>query len=232
MKSVFLIPLGILSAISFYGCASDAEEAVSSASYIPNVKSLGPVIGNSANPYDTVGLEYSNYLSAYKDGRYEPNSYPDVQAIVAKLTSDPTITQQDNILRALLTACISNPPIALEQILQQSGLSENGRQIISDFIASYQALSDQPFSSAYNSIVVMENTVSGSTALPSDDKRIILSVASFTRYSLYHSCCYDTDWRKSVGNVIAALAGAVENRSATIQYPLITSIAGLEQVQF
>lgn len=236
MKSIISIPFGILSAILFCACSSDSGETLLAVAYTPPLKSLSSdtvTIGNKDNPYDDIGLQYRNLLSAYKDGNYSPDTYTDILNVVEVLTNSSLPPQTDSPTRDLLALCMNNSEAAINLIVQQSALSQNGRGIVSEFIANYEDLGMQPFSSAYSEIVAIEAYVSSSVTLPDFDKRVILSVTSITRYSLYHSCCEDTDWKKSVGNIVAALAGAIEtNTSRSIQYPLTTSIAGLEKVQF
>lgn len=230
MKSNILNSLGILSVILFYACGTDSVETIPASAYVSHLKSesLNIEIGNKGNPFDAIGSEYRDFLSDYKSGNYNPQNYADIQVIVNTLTNGSQLPATEQ----LLSLCMNNPDLAMSQILEQSGLSMEGRELLEEFVADYSNLSELPFSSAYDQLVALENAVGNSVTLPDQDQRVILSVASITRYSLYHSCCEDTDWKKSVGNIIAAVAGAVENNSQAIQYPLITSIAGLEKIQF
>jgi len=234
MKSIILTPFGILSAILFCACATDTEETVSATGYASYYKSSGSDIGNMANPYDNIGLQYRNFLTAYKSGNFNADSFAAIQAIVQGLTNGTQLLGAGGgtATQELLSRCMNSPETALSLILEQSNLSQGGKDALSGFINNYENLSQEPFSLAYSEIVAMENAVSSSTTLPDYDQRVILTVASITRYSLYHSCCEDTDWKKSVGNIIAAVAGAMENDSCAIQYPLVTSIAGFEKIQF
>lgn len=230
MKSIILIPFGILSAILFCSCGADTEEAVPTAVYMPHLKSFSSDIdiSNKANRYDTIGVKYRNFLSAYKSGNYNPGSYMEIKAIVESLTNSYQLAETQE----LLSTCMSDPTLAMSQVLEQSNLSLQCKELLGGFINNYQKLSEQPFSSADNQIVAFEDAVNTSLTLTDQDQLIILSVTSITRYSLYQSCCEDTDWGKSVGNIVAAMAGAIESNSRVVQYPLITSIAGLEKIQF
>ncbi|MCW4470198.1 hypothetical protein OGH69_14565 [Flavobacterium sp. MFBS3-15] len=233
MKIVNLIPMGLLSVILF-ACTNETDQLNSiynkSDTYF---KKLGNSAGNGANPYDGIGQSYRNALLLYKAGVHTPDNYEDIVLLVHYLlgsmppiTGTATITQQQ-----LLAACMTTPDIALEQVLQSPSLSEPAVTILSDFFDNFSHWASEPFGKAYSDIIAIENTTLNSATLSDDEQRIILAVTSITRYSLHHSCCEDTDWGKSVGNIIAALAGALESNQAAVEYPLITSIAGLEKIQ-
>jgi hypothetical protein len=236
MKIVNLIPMGLLSVILF-ACTNETDQ-LNSIDSIDNksdtyFKKLGNSAGNGANPYDGIGQSYRNALSLYKAGVHIPGNYQDIVLLVQSLLgSMPTITgTATTTQQQLLAACMTTPDTALEQVLQSPSLSEPAVTILSDFFDNYSHWASEPFGKAYSDIIAIENTTLNSATLSDEEQRIILAVTSITRYSLHHSCCEDTDWGKSVGNIIAALAGALENNQAAVEYPLITSISGLEKIQ-
>lgn len=228
--------MGLLSVILF-ACTNETDQ-LNSIYSIDNksntyFKKLGNSAGNGANPYDGIGQSYRNALSLYKAGVHTPDNYEDIVLLVQNLlgsmpsiTGTPPTTQQQ-----LLAACMTTPDTALEQVLQSPSLSEPAVTILSDFFENYSHWASEPFGKAYSDIIAIENSALNSATLSDDEQRIILAVTSITRYSLHHSCCEDTDWGKSVGNIIAALAGAVESNQAAVEYAIITSIAGLEKIQ-
>lgn len=228
--------MGLLSVILF-ACTNETDQlnSINSIDNKPDTyfKKLGNSAGNGANPYDGLGQSYRNALSLYKASSHKPDNYEDLLLLVQNLlgsmstiTGTATITQQQ-----LLAECMTTPDTALEQVLQSPSLSEPAVTILSDFFDNYNHWASDPFGKAYSDIIAIENSTLNSATLSDDEQRIILAVTSITRYSLHHSCCEDTDWGKSVGNIIAALAGALESNQAAVEYPLITSIAGLEKIQ-
>lgn len=231
--------MGLLSVILF-ACTNETDQlnSIDSIDSIDNksdtyFKKLGNSAGNGANPYDGIGQSYRNALSLYKAGVHIPGNYEDIMLLVQNLLgSMPTITgTATTTQQQLLAACMTTPDTALEQVLQNPSLSEPAVTILSDFFNNYNHWASEPFGKAYSDIIAIENSTLNSATLSDDEQRIILAVTSITRYSLHHSCCEDTDWGKSVGNIIAALAGALESNQGAVEYPLITSIAGLEKIQ-
>lgn len=228
--------MGLLSVILF-ACTTETDQLNS----IDNIENktdiyfvkLGNSAGNGANQYDASGQSYRNALSLYKTGVHIPDNYEDIVLLVQNLLgSMPTITgTATTTQQQLLAACMTTPDIALEQVLQSPSLSEPAVTILLNFFDNYSHWASEPFGKAYSDIIAIENTTLNSATLSDEEQRIILAVTSITRYSLHHSCCEDTDWGKSVGNIIAALAGAMESNQAAVEYSLITSIAGLEKIQ-
>lgn len=228
--------MGLLSVILF-ACTTETDQlnSIDSIENKPDTYfvKLGNSAGNGANPYDATGQSYRNALSLYKTGVHIPGNYEDIVLLVQNLLgSMPTITgTATTTQQQLLAACVTTPDTALEQVLQNPSLSEPAVIILSDFFNNYSHWASEPFGKAYSDIIAIENSTLNSATLSDEEQRIILAVTSITRYSLHHSCCEDTDWGKSVGNIIAALAGALESNEAAVEYSLITSIAGLEKIQ-
>lgn len=231
MKHVLSIPVVVLTSILCFACSDDTEQMLTkSHNKVTFLKSGVATIDNPANPFDAIGQSYRDYLDTYKSGAYSPQSYSDVCTIVNMLSAGQTV---DNSLETelLLAACVSTPISTTSALLQASGLSDKVKTVLYDFILDYDRLAQQSFSEAYNDIVLLEGSVLSSTVLSTNEKRIIFSVTAMTRYSLYHSCCEDTDWEKSVGHIVAAMAGAMESNSQALKYSLITKIIGLEKIQ-
>ncbi|PZR16207.1 MAG: hypothetical protein DI539_17910 [Flavobacterium psychrophilum] len=224
--------MGILSVMLLIACTEGDQQLLPET---PNtsvsLKSSQVIIENKSNPYDAIGQDYRNFLSSYKTGTYSPSNYAAVVNSVNALTGFTALSSGNVQLRLLLNGCMNTPEITLSTLLQNSNLSPAAKDLLTDFINSYQKLANEPFSSAYDDIVLTETEVSNSNLLIADERRILLTVTSVVRYSLYHSCCEDTDWEKSVGNIVAFAAGALENNELALQYALITSIAGLENIQ-
>lgn len=230
MKSIIVIPLGIVLAISLYGCTS--EMAGFQGSYTDNRtanKSLGTPAANIDNPYDHTGIAYRELLSNYKAGQFNPSDFTDIHTIVHSLLNMPTFTGTA-AKQSLLSSCINDPMGTIQVVLSVSGLSLESKALLSGLVEDYEALGLLPFDDAYTELVAIESGVLNSLTLPDYEQRIILRVTSILRYSLYHSCCEDTDWGKSVGNIVAATAGAISGEHLAIEYILITSIAGLEKI--
>lgn len=231
MKSVTSILLGISSTILLCACADETGEPFTKLAEPIHYKSLSAAAANKANPYDYFGVQYVELLEAYKMGDYQPSDFAAVDGVVQALMYDAPSTQSLPSKQGLLSSCVNNPLQTLGNLLTASYLSGNAKNILSGFAEDFTALSAVPFAQAYTTITAIENTVINSGTMSPDDQRVILAIASILRYSLYHSCCEDTDWGKSVGNIVAATAGAIERADLAVEYALITSIAGLEKIQ-
>lgn len=231
MKSVTSILLGILSTILLCACADETGEPLTKVAEPIYYKSLSTTATNKANPYDHLGVQYVELLETYKMGDYQPSDFTAIDAVVYTLMYGASSTQSLPSKQGLLSSCVNNPMQSLNDILTVSYLSADAKNILSGFAEDFAMLSVVPFAQAYTAIIAIENTVINSGTMSPDDQRVILTIASILRYSLYHSCCEDTDWGKSVGNIVAATAGAIERSDLAVEYALITSIAGLERIQ-
>jgi hypothetical protein len=231
MKIVNLIPMGILS-VMLLACTNETDQLNTVASQQNTyLKTLDNNAGNENNLFDASGQSYRSGLSLYKEGGHKPNNYDDILLLVQNLSGGALATTVDSTTQQLLASCMDTPNAALEQVLQSPSLGQSAVTILYDFFANYDLLASKPFGKAYSDIIAIENSTLNSAALSDEEQRIIFVVTSITRYSLHHSCCEDTDWGKSVGNIIAALAGALESNQAAVEYSLITSIAGLEKIE-
>lgn len=226
MKSINLIPMGILSVV-LSACTHENDHLKTVIQDATYMKVIGATAGSATNPYDSVGQSYRNLLLSYKSGNYAPKDYEGVIQIVTALTGRP-ISEQ---LQDTLSTIVDDPEVTGNTLLNASGLSIQAQDLLSGFIDEYERLSLQSFDTTFKEISTIESQVISNPALPDYDQRVILSLMSVVRYALYHSCCEDTDWEKSVGNIVAFLSGSLENNADGVAYALITSIAGLEKIQ-
>jgi len=188
--------------------------------------------GNPANPYDGTGQNFTAMLSAYKDSEYDPSAFEDIATVVRILTKQTATESKLLQAEELLSLCVNHPHDTSASLLGQSALSHEARNIVTGLIGNFETMGAQPFDISHAELIALENDINDSATLDLQEKRVILTLASVIRYSLYHSCCEDTDWEKSVGNIVAALAGILEDDSLAIAYPVATSIAGLEKIEF
>jgi len=235
MKKVNLPFAGLLVVALLCSCSSDDDLEIfnSEPKSGPTNVRLGALMpGNKSNPSDFAGESYRSTLSDYQSGDYSPASLAEVGAIVDALRGLPIITTTyvDDTTNELLAAIIDSPEATFISILHESGLSQNAKDILSDFVVGFDSLKANPFEEIYPEIVSLENTISDSGSLNAYDKTVLLTVASIARHSLSNKCCEDTDWETSVGNIVAATAGALINADTAIRYTLITRIAEYELV--
>jgi len=235
MKKVNLPFAGLLLVALLCSCSSEDSPET----FDPNTKDvtassrLGAIVaGNKSNPIDFAGENYRSTLSEYQSGNYNLDSLAAVITLVNSLTGTTTLTTTapDDTTEALLTASIQSPKATLAVILEQSSLSTEARDLLSGFVDGFNSLKAKPFEEIYPEIVSLENTISGSGTLTATDKNALLTVTSIARHSLSNKCCEDTDWETSVGNIVAATAGALVSTDLAVQYTLITRIGEYELV--
>lgn len=229
MKNV-LLP-GLLSAVLLMACSSDTELTPTEAVYGQTMKSTAFHAENKLNPYDSIGRNYREFLSEYQNTDYNPTTFSGVSTAVATIMGSKAVVI-NSTEQVLLSTSISSPSLSLTSVLANSTFSQSAKDYITTFADDFATLRQQPFASAYTEIVNFENTVTNSIALTTNEKRVLFSVTSLARYSLDHSCCEDTDWETSVGNIVAATAGALTDSNKAIQYLLITRIAEHENITF
>lgn len=229
MKNVFLT--GLLSVVLLMACSSDTEQTPTEAAYGQTMKSAAFQAENKLNPYDSIGRNYREFLSEYQTSDYNPTTFSGVSTAVATIMGSKAVVI-NSTEQALLSTSISSPSLSLTSVLASSTLSQNAKEYLTTFANDFASLREQPFASAYTEIVNFEYTVTNSTSLTTNDKRILLTVSSLARYSLDHSCCEDTDWETSVGNIVAATSGALTDSNKAIRYLLISRIAEHENITF
>ncbi|TRW23633.1 hypothetical protein FMM05_13310 [Flavobacterium zepuense] len=235
MKKVNLPFAGLLFVALLCSCSSeDSPETfnINTKGAPANTRLGGIVAGNKSNPIDFAGESYRSTLSEYQSGNYSPDSLAAVINLVNSLTGTVTLTTTavDDTTETLLTASIQSPKATLVVILQQSSLSTEAREVLTDFVEGFDSLKAKPFEEIYPEIVSLENTISGSDSLTATDKNVLLTVTSIARHSLSNKCCEDTDWETSVGNIVAATAGALVSTDLAVRYTLITRIGEYELV--
>ena len=230
MKNI-LLP-GLLSVALLIACSQETEQVFPSATPDETIlKSASSQAENKTNPFDTVGAHYRGLLTEYQDGGYSPASFTEATAIVETIIGNKAVAI-DADTESQLSEILSNPYESLTAVLEGSGLSPEAGEYLATFIDDFATLRQLPFATAYPEITTLENNVSSSVTLPEYDKRVILTITSLARYSLDHGCCEDTDWETSVGNIVAATAGAVSDGDKAIHYLLLTRITQHENIVF
>jgi hypothetical protein len=235
MKNVNLTFAGLFFVALLCSCSSEdsldiSNHSTQESSATSRFSAFSP--DNKLNPNDYAGESYRSLLSDYQSGNYSPESLAEVGAVVDALRGTPTLTVMslDATTDAFLSNIIQSPEATFVTILQQSGLSQDAKNILSDFVEGFDALEAKPFDEIYSDIVSLESTISGLNSLTANDRTVLLTVTSITRHSFSNKCCEDTDWKTSVGNIVAATAGALVNSDLAVRYALITRIAEFELV--
>ncbi len=161
---------------------------------------------NKANPFDSVGKQYYDAITLYRQKSPFPNSISEITAQIefasTKLNSS-TLTRRNVILFTdeIVESIMADPDNSLITIVQGSTLSNEAKALIIDFLQGLILQREQEFTVIYNYVVSYESTIIANTTLNTDEKDTILTVASISRYSLYSEAeRKDRDWETSVGS--------------------------------
>ncbi|MCF6132752.1 hypothetical protein [Flavobacterium wongokense] len=201
-------------------------------------KGIGSVMpAYNANPYDNAGQVYDELFSTYYDGTVRLNN---AQSVINQVE---TIAQGSSSFLSIATGGYA--PLSVERInylaekrnsdigaiIGASSLSPHGKTSFANFLISFVALyeSDADAISMFNAVIKYEDSIIGSTLLPENDKRILLTTTSIVRYSSYRAKKRpkkntDPDWIISVGHAFGTEEGAEENMAKAIVEGLVTGI--------
>ncbi|MNS18526.1 hypothetical protein D3C72_502210 [compost metagenome] len=163
---------------------------------------------NKANPFDGKGKKYYDLLIAYLQNNRVPNSISEVtdqiQFLFANYPSDWSTGRGPlSISSEELVLIMNDPKYKLSEIIESSSLSSVAKLDLVNFIQTLSVQQDMEYAEVYKYIVSYESTIIESTKLSGDEKEIILSVSSVSRFALYAESGggdTDRDWETSVAN--------------------------------
>jgi len=184
---------------------------------------------NTGNPYDIAGKIHNDILDAYLTGNHNCTTIAQVSQKV------DSISAMNNDLLNLETSSpipygdiqeiIDNPQTALEQAISSSPMTSTAKNCLSGFMASMLVWQANEYSAIHQSIISFEASVISNSQFSNEEKRIILTTSSITRYALYYTKeRKDKDWETSVGNRAGAVQGAVANSCSAIKKSTVAGI--------
>lgn len=193
------------------------------------LQSLSPE--NPANIYDLAGKLHNDILDVYLTGNYTYTTIAEInQQIEAISASNGDLTllnsqssQPVNLVE--MQDIVDNPQAKLEEVISNSTMTNEAKTSLSNFMNNVLLWENVPYDEIYQSIVSYESSVMDNVVFTDEDKRIILTTSSITRYSLYYDEeRKDKDWGSSVGNRVGGVSGAIENSSEAVKCSLIIGI--------
>lgn len=184
---------------------------------------------NTANPYDIAGKIHNDILEVYL------GTNPALGTIARISQRVDSISALNSDLLSLETSSaniygeiqeiIDNPQTALNQAIANSPMTLIAKDCLSGFMVSMLLWEPNEYSVIHESIISFEASVLSNVQLSSEEKRIILTTCSITRYSVYYAKKRkDKDWETSVGNRAGALQGAIANSSTAIKRATVAGI--------
>lgn len=184
---------------------------------------------NTGNPYDIAGKIHNDILDAYLTTNHTCSTIAQVsQKIdsISALNNDLlTLASSSPIIHGEIQEIIDNPQIELEQAIAASPMTTTAKDCLTGFMASMLLWQANEYSVIHQSIISFEAAVVSNSQFSSEEKRIILTTSSITRYAIYYTKeRKDKDWETSVGNRVGAVQGAVANSSAAVKRSTVAGI--------
>lgn len=173
---------------------------------------IGP--DNAANPFDIAGSIHNEILETLETN-FNSQSIEEIAILVdsvAAMYPGVVSLSNDSTLSTRLSEItwIVNSNNAIDEVLGASTLGVNARTSLLTFVDSLLLATDDPYMDIHSMIVSYEASVLTSSALTSNDKRIILTTTSVARYSIYTEKRKDKDWETGVSKIAATILGAEE----------------------
>ncbi len=184
---------------------------------------------NTANPYDVAGKIHNDILDAYLTGYHTCSTIAQVSQKVdsiSALNNDLlSLETSSPIIYGEIQEIIDNPQIELEQAIASSPMTSTAKDCLTGFMASMLLWEVNEYSVIHQSIISFEASVMSNSQFSNEEKRIILTTSSITRYAIYYTReRKDKDWETSVGNRVGAVQGAVANSSAAVKRSTVAGI--------
>lgn len=235
MKNILLILVSILSLlISCTNENTDYNNLSESSLSKPKSKNTAKMLQttspeNPDNAFDIAGKIHNDILDTYLTGNYNCTT---IIQISQKVDSISALNNDFLNLETTLPMnfgeiqeTIDYPQIKLEQAIANSGMTNAAKICLSNFMASIVLWETNEYDAIHLSIISFENSVLSNPQLTAEDKRIILTTSSITRYSIYYAKKRkDKDWETSVGNSVGALQGAIDNSSTAVNRSILTGL--------
>lgn len=185
---------------------------------------------NSLNPYDSVGILHNDILDIYLSANHTHTSVEDIDDEIQSLILASTVVPDSSSLilpgTEVIADILNSPDTSLTNIIDSSAMTSYSKIQFEDFIDSLMMMNEEEFEDIYDFITLYESSVLINISLNSNDKRIILTVASLARHSFYYSKKRkDKDWETSVGNIAAGTGGALEDSVAALRMALVTGLS-------
>lgn len=222
----FILPILLIS------CSSDESVEDYKSSIENNILGKPGIFSpsNILNPYDSFGSLHNEILDIYLSGNHNHTSIEDINSEIQSLILASTVVLDSSSLilpgTEVIADILNSPDTSLTNIIDSSAMTSYSKIQFEDFIDSLMMMNEEEFEDIYDFITLYESSVLIDISLNSNDKRIILTVASLARHSFYYSKKRkDKDWETSVGNIAAGTGGALEDSVAALRMALVTGVS-------
>ncbi|MGB6083879.1 hypothetical protein [Moheibacter sp.] len=181
---------------------------------------------NTANPFDSVGINHNLYLESFWENFADPVSITDAINKINILTGLGQSKISANNPSQKIQDILNDPVNEFEDALEQTISSSTAKDELIDFIDFLEINKHQEFTYLHSFITGFEDDVLNDTMYSAEDKRIILCLTSFIRHGLYlKKRRDDKDWDISIASRTGALLGAVVDEQTAVYWALLMGIS-------
>ncbi|MFV8324932.1 hypothetical protein [Flavobacterium sp. ZS1P14] len=187
---------------------------------------------NPENVYDIAGKLHNEILDIYLTGNYHYTTIvqisEQVEAIATKTSDSRLLDLKTNLPISIeeLEEIVNKPEAELDEAIANSSMTSAAKRSLCGFMNAVVLWKNDEYAKIYQSIISYESSVMTNPQFSSEDKRIILTASSITRYSLYDDTGRrDKDWEASVGNLVGGVKGAFDQSSRAVKMALIIGIS-------
>lgn len=236
------LTLWTIISILFMSCSAENEPSILEASQTKSMgdstlRRAGLYPENSANSYDAAGQLYYDISDAYLlHGNISVTTSGTITEVerIANLNEDfvsilpaayisPTVARIDYILSI-------EQPTALG-IIANSSMTSKAKTSLTSFATTLMLYRDlqKDYDSIYRLIVDYETVIIADNTLTTNDKKIILTTTSVSRYSFYFAAKHrrkprDRDWEISWGHIVASTDGSEESTACAV---VMSAVCGI-----
>jgi hypothetical protein len=238
------ISICYFSSLTIVSCSSDPDSVNTSSAVEQNTEANASVLRvtgtypeNASNAYDIAGQLYYDISESYYTGALLStstfgtiqqvesiaNNNLEYQALKPASYVSPTASRIDYI--------VANPDQSKLDIISNSSMSIKAKLSLSDFLDTLMLYRDQKksYDFIYQFIIGYENGVVADGSYNVNDKMVILTTTSISRYSFYFASKHrrrprDRDWDISWGNIVGGTEGSAESTAKAI---VMSTVAGL-----
>lgn len=218
----------------FLSCSTENETSISDDTQTDIttgavLRKAGLYPENSSNIYDAAGQLYYDISDAYL---LQGNVSATTAGTISQVESIANLNEEYLTLRpatyvsptaARIDYILSNQQVTALNIIANSSMTSNAKLSLTSFLTTLMLYRDlqKEYDSIYRLIVDYETVIIADTTFTANDKKIILTTTSISRYGFYFASKHrrkprDRDWEISWGHIIASTDGSEDNTASAI----------------
>lgn len=218
----------------FVSCSTENETSISDDTQTEittdaMLRKTGLYPENSNNIYDAAGQLYYDISDAYL---MQGNVSVTTAGTISQVESIANMNEEYLTIRpatyvspttARIDYILSNQQATALNIIANSSMTANAKLSLTNFLTTLMLYRDlqKEYDDIYRLIVDYETVIIADNTLTANDKKIILTTTSVSRYGFYFASKHrrkprDRDWEISWGHIIASTDGSEDNTASAI----------------